>query len=111
MKQTLTKTEIVNLLRSDEYASWSLIACESLADYYEDLENDTGEEIEFDRVAIRCEWSEFDTAKDYADQYMNKTEIEGLDEDELIEAVEEHMNDHTLMIKLPNDNGYLIQQF
>lgn len=111
MKQTLNKSQIVSLLRSDEYAKWSLIACEALADYYEDLENDTGSEIEFDRVAIRCEWQEFDSAKDFADQYMIKTEIEGLDEDELIEAVEEYMNDHTVMIKLPNDNGYLIQQF
>lgn len=111
MKQTLNKSQIVSLLRSDEYAKWSLIACEALADYYEDLEDSTGEEIEFDRVAIRCEWSEFDSPKEYADQYMNKSEIEGLDEDELIDAVEEHMNDHTFVIKLPNDNGYLIQQF
>ena len=110
MKQTLNKFQIVSLLRSDENAHWSLIACEALADYYEDLENDTGEEIEFDRVAIRCEWSEFDSAKDYADQYMDKAFL-GLDEDDLIKAVEEHMYDHTVVIKLPNDNGYLIQQF
>lgn len=111
MKQTLSKSQIVSLLRSDEYAKWSLIACEALADYYEDLEDSTGEEIEFDRVAIRCEWSEIDSARDYADQYMDKEEIEGLDEDELIDAVEKHMEDHTFMIKLPNDNGYLIQSF
>ena len=110
MKQTLNKFQIVSLLRSDEYASWSLIACEALADYYEDLEDNTGEEIEFDRVAIRCEWSEIDTAKEYAEQYMDKAFL-GLYEDDLIKAVEEHMNDHTFMIKLPNDNGYLIQQF
>lgn len=111
MKQTLNKSQIVSLLRSDEYAKWSLIACEALADYYEDLENDTGSEIEFDRVAIRCEWQEFDTARHFADYYMDKSETEGLEENELIERIEEYMNDHTIVIKLPNDNGYLIHQF
>ena len=111
MKQTLNKSQIVSLLRSDENAHWSLIACEALADYFEEYENATGEEIEFDRVAIRCEWQEYDTAKDFADYYMDPKDLEGLEESELIERIEEYMNDHTFMIKLPNDNGYLIQQF
>ena len=111
MKQTLSTSHAVDLLLRDEYAKQSRPAAEALIAYYEDLENETGSEIEFDQVAIRCDWNEFDTAKEFADQYMDPKDLQGLEEDELIEAVEEYMNDHSFMIKLDNDNGYLVQNF
>lgn len=51
--------------------SFSIEAIELLWDYYSSLEEDLGESIAFDPVAIRCEWSEEDAAEvamDYPDQ-------------------------------------------
>lgn len=50
---------------------FSAEAIELLWDYYSELENDLGESIEFDPVAIRCEWVEQDAVEatmDYPDQ-------------------------------------------
>jgi len=57
MKNTLTQYEFVRLLMQDEYAKWTREAAFALFDYYENLEQDSGTEMEFDHVAIRCEWN------------------------------------------------------
>lgn len=46
----------------DENANWSRAGAYALIQHLEQLEEDCGDEIEFDRVAIRCEWSEYESA-------------------------------------------------
>lgn len=41
----------------------------ALFDYLEEYEQDTGESIELDTVALCCEYSEYDTARDAAIEY------------------------------------------
>lgn len=43
--------------------SFSIEAIELLWEYYSQLEEDLGESIQFDPVAIRCEWSEEDAVE------------------------------------------------
>lgn len=62
MKKTLTTTEAAHLLMRDENASWSRAGAFALIKHLEQLEEDCGDEVEFDRVAIRCEWSEYESA-------------------------------------------------
>ena len=52
MKMTLTTYDIANALRGDENARWSRAGSFALAEYLEQLEEETGEEIELDVVAI-----------------------------------------------------------
>lgn len=59
VKIDLTTCEIANYLLADEYANWSRLGAYGLADYLQELSDDIGEDIEFDRVAIRCEYSEY----------------------------------------------------
>jgi len=61
MKTTLSTYEIVNILRQD----FTYEAAKALAEYYEELERDTGEEMEMDRVAIRCDWTEYESAEEF----------------------------------------------
>ena len=70
MKTTLSTTEAANILLSDPCANWSRAGAFALVEYLEQLEEDTGEEIEFDRVAIRCDFSEYDSLADWADEYF-----------------------------------------
>lgn len=59
MKQTLTTSQAAHLLMQDENARWSRAGAFTLIKHLEQLEEDCGDEMEFDRVAIRCDWSEY----------------------------------------------------
>jgi hypothetical protein len=106
MKRTLSTYEVAGLLMSDEYAKWSRNAAYAIAEYYENLEQETGEEIAFCPVAIRCDWSEFRTAVEVVECYGLT-----LPEEERTESlVEDYLSENTEYIKLP-DGGYLVQNF
>ena len=70
MKMTLTTYDIANALREDENARWSRAGAFALAEYLEQLEEETGEEMELDTVAIRCDYSEYETAELWAIDYF-----------------------------------------
>ena len=70
MKQTMTTYDIADELRRDENANWSPAGALALAEYLEELEADTGEEMEFDRVAIRCDFSEYKSLREWAEEYF-----------------------------------------
>jgi len=59
VKIDLTTCEIANRLLADENACWSRSSAYGLADYLQELSDDIGEDIVFDVVAIRCEYSEY----------------------------------------------------
>ena len=69
MKTTLSTSDIARALKSDEYAAWSWNGAKALAEYLEQIEEHTGEEMEFDACAIRCDFSEYETALDAARQH------------------------------------------
>lgn len=56
----ITKTEWVDALLSDDYATWSRMGAEFLHDYYLDLALEFGETFYLDRAWIREVWSEYD---------------------------------------------------
>jgi len=62
MVQTLTSVEVVDRLLSDKYARWSSDGAWALVDYLEKIENETGQPLEFDRVEIRSDYSEYGSA-------------------------------------------------
>lgn len=109
IKIELTEYEFVRELRNDEYARWSEDAAHALYEYFEALSEDIGD-IEFDRVAIRCDWSEMDIGElvqDYG--YISGVDADTFTEDDMDGLIEGIM-DHTTIIPLDNNN-YLVQQF
>ena len=104
MKHTLDHYEIVNALLNDEYASWTRLGANALAQELEEYEDSTGEELEFDIVAIRCDWNE-DTAEELLSNY-------GQNPDDTIEDVIQYVEDNTILIIVDNDpKTYLYQAF
>ena len=102
MKVILSTNELIDELRRDEYASWSYDGAKALADYLEEYEESTGEELEFDPVAIRCEFTEYESAIHAAWQCSHvgyRTE----------KAALEYLQDHTNVITY--DGGVIIQDF
>ena len=59
MKETLNTHQVANALFKDENAAWTYAGALALAEYLEQFEDDTGEEMELDVVAIRCDFSEY----------------------------------------------------
>jgi hypothetical protein len=61
MKKELTKHEAATILAEDEYSSFSYGGASALVEYLEEVERHCGP-IEFDSVAIRCEFCEYESA-------------------------------------------------
>ena len=101
MKIELSTYEAADILLKDEYANWSRAAALALIEYYESIENECGESIDLDRVAIRCEWSEYTNASEaYKDRYA-----ESMNEAEARLFFDEYST------VIPFKGGILIQQF
>lgn len=78
--------------------NFSLEGAKTVQDYYEQLSDDMGENIEFDPIAWCCEWSEYDSLKEACEQYDSYFD-DG-----------QSLDDYTTVLTL--DNGHvLIQEF
>jgi hypothetical protein len=94
MKQTLTTSQAAQILIDDDNANWSSAGAFALIEYLEELESDCGEEMEFDRVAIRCDFSEYDSALEAAEDYGWSREASILDDDDNIRPDEDVMDEN-----------------
>lgn len=92
----------------------------ALFDYLEDYEEETGEEMDFDMVAICCDFSEYKTAWEAMEQYkpedmpvIDMEENSGIDLAELQalqeEKATEWLGENTTVIKF--DTGIIIRDF
>ena len=108
MKQTMNTSQIADALRADDNAAWSYAGARALAEYLEQYEEDSGSEMELDRVAIRCEFSEYANATEAAGNYDWQPD-EGADEDETEAAALKYLNDRTMVIEF--GGGIVIQDF
>jgi hypothetical protein len=70
----------------------------ALFEYFEAYEEDTGEQMEFDPVAIRCDFDEYENLKAIQENYQD------------IETLEDLQN-HTTVIEIPNSDRLIIQAF
>ena len=105
MKQTLTTYDAASQLHDDVDGGWTWNGAQALVEYLEELEEDMGEEIEFDRVALRCDFSEHRSLVEWAEGYFgDKWEEEiGVEENTLDEERDERIRNYIY------DNGQLIE--
>ena len=101
MIKTISEYEFTKDLLNDEYANWSYNGACALFEYLTNFEEDTGEQIEFDRVALRCDFSEYDNLEDILSQYDSIDTLEELEENTIVIEVKQ--------TRL--DTGYIIQNF
>ena len=109
MKKTLNTWEIADALFLDKNAGWSYEGANALAEYLEQYEEDTGEELELDVVAIRCDYSEYASATEAAENYADHDYEDDMDDDEKEAAALKYLQDNTTVIEF--DGGVIIQQF
>ena len=70
MKKTLSTYEIADLLIEDDNANWSRAGAFALADHLEEIEADSGQEMELDVVAIRCDFAEYSSLTAWGEEYF-----------------------------------------
>lgn len=78
----------------DREDQFSYYGKKALFNWYEELSEDQGEDLEVDIIAICCEWAEYDDLEDYNDQHGSE-----------YESVEELSDDYFTLV---SDNGSLI---
>jgi hypothetical protein len=89
MIETLSTYDIANRLLQDSNANWSRPGAFALAEYLQSVEDDTGEQMEFDAVAIRCDWSEYPSAVDAHNTITHGHDLTEDDEEIALERLRE----------------------
>jgi len=94
-------------MRSDNYKNnFSYEGLHALFEYIEQVEDDIGEEFEFDMVGICCDYSEYDSLKDFNADYAgtpgnNCWKYETLDD----------IREETVVIEIPDTERFIIGAF
>ena len=110
MKETLTSSNACHMLYQDDNAGWSWDGAKAMIEYLEQLEEDLGVDIEFDPVAIRCEYTEYETAQEVLENYSPDFDYdEDDDDDERETAAIEWLSNRTTVIVFTS--GVIIEDF
>lgn len=119
MKKTLSVYDIANELHSDEFATWTYAGAFALAEWLDDLNEQCGTETEFDRIAIRCDFSEWESLEDWildytsSDSVFDACEAQGIetseDPEELKDAIRDYIGDHGFLIEF--EGGVVVSAF
>lgn len=117
MKKTLTTSEIADELFNGGQNGFSYAGARALAEYLEEMERDTGEEVELDAVAIRCDFAEHESLAAWRKDYFGSLEDAAdrcgfdfdCDEDEADEKTREFIRDNGHLIEF--GGGIIVSSF
>lgn len=102
MKQSVTFNDFCDAFHAyDRYDSFGYDGLRVIFDYLESYEQDTGEEIELDVIAICCDYNMM-TFDDVAREYrIDLSHLDAEDDDyveQCEEAILDYLNDHTMVL-------------
>lgn len=110
MKTTVNKNQFIHAFtdmgRGNQFSRGALCA---LFDYLEQLEDDTGEEIELDVIALCCDYAEHANAVEAANEYGEEPDADETDEDAREEAALDWLRERTQVIEF--NGGVVVQNF
>ena len=110
MKQTIGFCAFCDAFRDmDRNENFSYEGKRALFDYLEEYEESTGEEIELDVIALCCDYYENDWETIAQDYSIDLSDWD--DEDDKIDAVEEYLNDHTMVVARLDNNSFVYAAF
>ena len=100
MKQNVSFSTFADTFRSsDNYKNnFSYGWLKALFDYFEEYEKDTGEELEFDMVALCCEYEEYSDLAELKGDYTDIDSFDDLEEKTQVIYIWEHKNEEAAFI-------------
>lgn len=124
MYSTTTQNNFVDaFISSDTYKNnFSYEALKALFDYLEDYEEQTDQKIEFDMIALCCEYTEYPSAIEAVDAYTEDAPYL-LDEEELLfidlatlqerqtQKALDYLEYRTTVIQIPDSAHIIIQNY
>jgi len=96
MKDTIQEHQFVNEMSKKDHG-FSYEGAKALFDHLTQYEKDCGKELEFDPIAFRCEYSEYNNLKEVKNDY----DVEDL----------EHLEQNTIVIKVPKSEKLIVQAY
>jgi len=109
MKITVTESMFVDYFqKAGRENNFSSEGFEVLFQFIQDYENDTGEEIELDVIALCCEYVESSYEEIVSDYCIDVEDSE--DEESIYEAVKDYL-EHNTMIVGEVEGGFIYQVF
>ena len=97
MKQTMNEFDFKNEFKKIRPDNFSYDGLTVLYDHLIQFEEDCDTELEFDPIAYCCEYTEFDSFEDVKKNY----DVEDL----------EHLEQNTIVLKIPNTSRFIIQNY
>ena len=89
-------------MRSDTYKNnFSYEGLHALFEYIEEVEDDIGEEFEFDMVGICCDYTEYDSLEDFNTDYSSDDKVYTLDD----------IREETVVIEIPDTERFITGEF
>jgi hypothetical protein len=107
MYQTIGKCQFHDAFKSmgrDDQFSYE--GLDALYDYLEQYEEDTGEKIELDVIALCCEYSEYDNLEQFRNDYDSKDKDGQYQYNDI-----EDIRAETEVIEIPGSEKFIILQF
>ena len=115
MIKELTTYEIAEALFSDKDGGWSRAGAFAMAEWLEQHEEDSGEQTTLDVVAIRCDFSEYESLQHWASDrwcglaYLYLNISDDTTDEELEEMICRYIHDHGVLIAF--DGGVIVSSF
>lgn len=98
MVQTINKYDFrLAFLSTDRADNFSLIGLDALFEYLEQLEEDTGEQIELDVIGLCCEYTEYESLEQYNRDYGTE-----------YESTEELRYNVGMFIEIPGTDSFIV---
>ena len=126
---TMSVDEMARDLLDDDNASWTRLGAYAIAEYLDELSDDIGEPIEWCRVAIRCEYSEY-TLRDILDNFGDSLNLDWAEivkdlvsygdfpVDDLVEQLQDHTGcvihveqGKNLLTGVTDEDTFIVQDF
>ena len=104
MIQIITEYDFINQFKAVRPDDFSYAALQALFSYLEELEDDMGDQIEFDVIGLCCDYSEFtfDELREYYSFDLKDVETD-------VDLID-YLQDRTTVISV-DDNTVIIQDF
>jgi len=97
MKDTITSSQFTDEMTKEGFG-FSYEGSKALFNYLTEYEESCDTELEFDPIAFRCDFNEYETLEECLNQYDSVNSLEEL-------------KDHTEVIEVPNSKAIIIQEF
>ena len=112
MKQTINLYDFrLAFYKMGRKEQFSYDGLEILFDYIEEVEQDTGEEMELDVIALCCDYAESTIDELISEYDIDISDCDPGDEEAIAEFVEEYMDVNTSICGVTSDGSVVYAQF